>query len=76
MCWGYNLSGQLGDATQVSKTTPTSIDSATPVLYNSVAAGASHTCGITTSNALRCWGDDTAGKTGLGTIFNVPVPIW
>src|SRR2546430_13297763 len=42
-------------------------DAARPkVAFQSVSAGASHTCGIATGGLAYCWGDNTAGELGTG----------
>jgi alpha-tubulin suppressor-like RCC1 family protein len=69
-CWGFNASGQIGDGTQSSTSTPLIIDSG--VTYASVSGGLYHTCGITSStapipNALKCWGDNSYYELGDGT---------
>ena len=66
MCWGSNSSGQLGDGTTISHTTPEVINAGTN--YNYVSAGTSTTCAITTANALQCWGaNPVTGGVGDGT---------
>jgi alpha-tubulin suppressor-like RCC1 family protein len=59
-CWGQNGSGQLGIAGG-NTFTPT-----TPVpgfAFSSVAAGANVSCGISTAQALVCWGAGFGGGT-------------
>src|SRR5256884_139229 len=42
-------------------------DAARPkVAFQSVSAGASHTCGIAAGGLAYCWGDNTAGELGTG----------
>ncbi|NDD92071.1 hypothetical protein EBZ37_08305, partial [bacterium] len=72
-CWGSNASGQLGDGTTETRTSPVGIDVNT--LYNSISAGAAHTCGITQSGALKCWGYDETGLLGRGLPFLWPSAI-
>lgn len=73
-CWGYNSSGQLGDGTITAKSSP--ID--TPSLVSGVAklsAGFDQTCAITTSGGAKCWGFNTSGQVGDGTIVNKNAPV-
>jgi alpha-tubulin suppressor-like RCC1 family protein len=67
-CWGLNDSGQLGDGTTVNKILPVVIDSGTT--YSKIAVSSFvfyHTCGITTANVLKCWGNNNYGQIGDGT---------
>jgi alpha-tubulin suppressor-like RCC1 family protein len=53
--------------------TPVIIDSG--VTYNTVDAGGEHTCGITTSNVLKCWGTNNNGELGDYTYAEKISPI-
>jgi alpha-tubulin suppressor-like RCC1 family protein len=65
-CWGYNAFGALGDGTFVEvRTAPVLLSTATPLLFKKIAAGAYHTCGITTSNVTYCWGDNSLSQLGI-----------
>lgn len=76
-CWGLNDAGELGNGTTSDESLPTNIDSGTT--YIAVATGSdggySHTCGITTSGALKCWGDNLFGELGNGTTTNEESPV-
>ena len=78
-CWGENTYGQLG----AGDTTETDcgfflnqrcLRSPTPVAglftYQWLTAGGSHTCGLTTSGTLYCWGANGRGQ--LGTTAALP----
>jgi alpha-tubulin suppressor-like RCC1 family protein len=68
-CWGYNLYGQLGDGTTVRKLVPTPVTGG--LTFASVAASTTpdgaHTCGLTSSGAVYCWGLNDHGQLGDGT---------
>lgn len=66
-CWGYALTGALGTGSQQP------VDQRTPALvigghtWSAINAGASHTCGITTTGAAYCWGDGSYNQLGNGS---------
>jgi len=64
-CWGDNSSGQLGDSTTVTRTTPTPV--ASTFRFKTITAGNQQTCAVTTDNLLACWGRNTVGEIGLST---------
>ncbi|CAM9284026.1 unnamed protein product, partial [Phaeothamnion confervicola] len=74
-CWGLNSAAQLGlgDTTNRGSSSSTSVSSlpavdlGTGVTATAVSAGDSHTCVITNSAALRCWGYNNRGQTGYGS---------
>ncbi len=64
-CWGNNAFGQLGDGGVVT-------ESSVPVLvsdgrtFREISAGNDHTCAITTTSDVYCWGADASGQLGDG----------
>ncbi|HEY7071313.1 MAG TPA: neocarzinostatin apoprotein domain-containing protein [Acidimicrobiales bacterium] len=66
-CWGNNSSGQLGDGTAVSRPVPTAV-TGLPARVLTVAAGARHTCALTSSGEVWCWGDGLLAQTGDGSL--------
>ena len=71
-CWGYNGSGELGDGTIVTRSTPTLISGVTGAI--SIAAGDTHTCAVDSMNAVYCWGFNGNGKLGDGTFVDHRTP--
>jgi alpha-tubulin suppressor-like RCC1 family protein len=73
-CWGGNDFGQWGDGTTGGGYMPVDIlglpDSTVPW-----AAGYSHTCGLSASGVLRCWGHNERGQLGDGTRVNRSTPV-
>ncbi|MGE0173993.1 MAG: Ig-like domain repeat protein [Oligoflexales bacterium] len=74
-CWGNNTNGELGDTTIVSKYVPTLVSGG--INFAKLAKGdgqATHSCGISTSQDLYCWGDNARGQLGDGTIVDKTAP--
>jgi len=67
LCWGNNSNGQTGQKNNVlsNQFTPTQVAGIGQVTQ--VAAGELHTCAVTLTNTLYCWGDNGLGQLGLGT---------
>lgn len=72
-CWGFNTVGQLGDGNFSLDNNPTrsSVPVATTDLIGvaAVAAANGHSCALLGDGALRCWGDNTLGRLGVGLPF-------
>ena len=66
-CWGENSfgSGQLGDGTFSSSPVPVLVQGG--LTFATLSAGADHTCGVTTSGAVYCWGNNNSGQLGDGS---------
>jgi alpha-tubulin suppressor-like RCC1 family protein len=72
-CWGQNQFGQLADLTSTDRPTPTHV--AGNLKFESVSAGADHTCGRDLAGIIYCWGSNAAGQLGEGTLNNHNIPI-
>jgi alpha-tubulin suppressor-like RCC1 family protein len=91
-CWGLNSMGQLGNSTQTDSYM-VAVPVSSGFEFSSVSAGRFHTCAIGVeelvlageqrpdprgSGAIYCWGDNTDGKLGNGTLSgssNIPVRV-
>ena len=75
-CWGRNVSGQLGNGTNVYQKTPVAVTGlGGPV--TKLAAGANHTCALLQTGVIQCWGDNPNGQLGDGgrVARNLPVAV-
>jgi alpha-tubulin suppressor-like RCC1 family protein len=66
-CWGANDLGQLGSsATQTARAEPALVPGLAGKAI-AVTSGANHTCALTSSGGVRCWGANDSGQLGDGT---------
>lgn len=78
-CWGRNDCGQVGSPTTFSKckeekgmiegatevvSVPTKVDGISDAV--AIAVGGRHTCAVTATGALWCWGNNAHGELGVG----------
>ncbi len=66
-CWGRNNHGQLGLNNTTDVSAPQAVVMPSGVLFTSLAAGAYHSCGLTSVGAAYCWGRNDEGQLGQGT---------
>ncbi|MDI6788261.1 MAG: hypothetical protein QME51_07810 [Planctomycetota bacterium] len=62
--WGNNDDGKLGDGTEINRSTPTRIGTATN--WADVSCGIYHTIGRKTDGTLWGWGNSINGQLGTG----------
>jgi hypothetical protein len=72
-CWGFNLTGGLGDGTYENRSEPTPVSGGHSFAH--VTVGGGHTCGITIGGATYCWGRNPYGAFGDGTTTSSTVPV-
>ena len=66
-CWGWNFDNQLGNGIQsIPSYAPVAV--ASSLGFTAAGAGVSHTCAIDVSSTTWCWGRNSDGQLGLGTI--------
>jgi uncharacterized repeat protein (TIGR02543 family) len=78
LTWGSNGSGQLGDGTTTSKSSPTDITSKfvleSDETFIDLKFGFSHTMVLTSKGRLFTWGNNNNGQLGDGTVNNTVTP--
>jgi alpha-tubulin suppressor-like RCC1 family protein len=83
-CWGFNNSGQLGNATTTTSTSPVQVSGLTTA--GSVNAGGAlgtaergHTCSVTADTKVSCWGRNGNGQLGVeesdGSLADHSTPV-
>ena len=72
-CWGSNANGQLGRGTSGgTSSTPALVSGG--LKFVSISAGGAHTCGVTPDGAIYCWGVNSSGQLGDGTLIDRSIP--
>jgi alpha-tubulin suppressor-like RCC1 family protein len=73
-CWGFNQYGELGNGTTSDSSLPIQI-SAPGIVFRTVSAGFTHACAISTAGTAYCWGYNTDGELGNGTLVESHSPV-
>src|SRR5439155_22702864 len=73
-CWGRNDFGQVG---QPNSTGAFPVPTTVPGITNAIAvvAGFYHTCATLSDGTARCWGENTFGEAGDGSIGTTSPPV-
>ncbi|MCL4859217.1 MAG: hypothetical protein KJZ93_07410 [Caldilineaceae bacterium] len=71
---GANGSGELGDGTTTDRHTPVDVSGLASGVQ-AVATGYRHTCALTSSGGVKCWGLNQYGELGDGTTTHRLTPV-
>jgi alpha-tubulin suppressor-like RCC1 family protein len=66
-CWGFQLSGELGQSTNTTHDTPQRVFMPAGETVVDLAMAYEHTCAVLDTGAITCWGSNTFGQFGNGT---------
>jgi alpha-tubulin suppressor-like RCC1 family protein len=73
-CWGFNYYGELGNNSTTDGSLPVSVSGLSSGVA-AIAAGANHSCALTTGGAVQCWGSNGYGQLGNDSMTNSSVPV-
>ena len=72
-CWGHNVYGQLGNGTTTDRSVAADVTGLTGGIV-AFAGGSEHSCALTTSGAVKCWGLNSDGQLGDGSYYTRRIP--
>jgi alpha-tubulin suppressor-like RCC1 family protein len=73
-CWGWNPYGQLGNGRAYAESIMVTISQ--PIMgATSLSAGEAHTCALTSSANVWCWGANSLGQLGDGSTADRYIPV-
>lgn len=73
-CWGNNYEGALGTGV-INQRFPTPQQVSAGVVWKVVETGDFRACAIRSDDTLWCWGSNTKGGLGIGSLVNEPRPV-
>jgi len=74
-CWGNNIFGQLGNGSTEDSTTPVAVVMPAGVTFVAIVVSTYHTCALTASGNVYCWGINRTNQLGNGTTTDSSVPL-
>ncbi len=75
MCWGSNSDGQLGNNSNTGGYTPVNVSGLTSGV-TAIAVGGGHSCALTATGGVMCWGSNSNGQLGNNNSNNPsPIPV-
>ncbi len=73
--WGHNSYGQVGDGTYFVHSNPVTVSGLTGVQSVASGSAAYHACALRSNGQVACWGMNTSGQVGDGTLTNRATPV-
>ncbi len=73
-CWGSNRRGQLGNGSTEMSRVPIQVKGLAQGVLQ-VALGAAHSCALLENGSLKCWGYNSNGQLGDGTLVDRLAPF-
>lgn len=74
-CWGDATNGQIGEGTIGAGMIVSAPAMLSSIVAVEIAAGDAHSCAITGSGKVACWGANASGQLGNGNINDEATPV-
>ena len=74
-CWGENGHGQLGNGDTTDRLRPTKVSTPAGTSFSAVDVGAAHTCALTDTGTVWCWGYNGYYQLGLSNNTDQSIPM-
>lgn len=74
LCWGINERGQLGDGTTITRSRPSAVMGLSDAVGLARGIGL-HACALRATGGVVCWGFNSAGQLGDGTVVERHAPV-
>ena len=74
-CWGENGHGQLGTGDTTDRLRPTKVSTPAGASFSAVDVGSSHTCALTDTGTVWCWGYNGDYQLGLQNNTDQSTPM-
>jgi hypothetical protein len=62
-CWGYNGTGELGNGSDTTSSTPVAVSGLSSGV-TAISVGGDHACALASGGAVECWGSNFFGQIG------------
>ena len=74
-CWGENENGQLGRNSTQNSATPIKVEFPNDETMQAIDINSDNTCSLSEHGDLFCWGSNSFGQLGVGTLDDSPTPM-
>lgn len=74
-CWGANGHGQVGDGSTLDRSAPAAVVGLSSGVSEISAGGAANSCALMDSGGVKCWGANSYGQDGDGTVLGRTTPV-
>lgn len=73
-CWGAGGYGRLGGGNYQNKSVMTAVSQG-EIRYRDISLGEKHTCAVSTTNRVYCWGNNSSNQLGRYGVINSTTPV-